>query len=62
MLYRPMTKTTGRWVVYERRGAEFAYVSKKFKTRREAENKRQRLQQILNSKRKVLGVGLVRPA
>lgn len=57
-----MAITRGSWVVYERRGVEFVHVSKKFKTRREAENERQRLQQALTSKRKVLGVGFVRIA
>jgi hypothetical protein len=34
-----MTKT-GRWVVYERRGVEFAHISKRFKTKPEAEKER----------------------
>jgi hypothetical protein len=57
-----MTKTSGRWVVYEKRGVEFVHVSKAFKTQQEAEKERERLQQALKSKRKVLGVGFVRSA
>lgn len=54
-----MLKTSGRWVVYERRDGEFVHLSKKFRTRREAEDERLRLQQAMNSRRKALGVGFV---
>jgi hypothetical protein len=57
-----MTKTKGRWVVYEKRGVEFVHVSKRFKTKQEAEKERERLQQGLKSRRKMLGVGFVRSA
>jgi hypothetical protein len=55
-----MTKTAGFWVVYEKRGVEYVHVSKRFKTKREAEKARERLQQNLKSKGKTLGVGFVR--
>jgi hypothetical protein len=55
-----MTKTNGRWVVYENRGVEYVHVSKPFKTKQEAEQGCERLQQALKSKRKVLGVGFIR--
>ena len=48
-----MGATGGRWVVYEKRGIEYVHISKWFKTKREAEKERERLQQALNSKRKV---------
>jgi len=54
-----MAKACGHWVVYEKRSVEFVHVSKKFKTRREAEKERERLQQSSESRRKVLGVGIV---
>ncbi len=54
-----MTKTRGRWVVYERRDGEFVHVSKGFKTKAKAEQERDRLQQLSNSKRNALGVGFV---
>jgi hypothetical protein len=38
-----MPKPSGCWVVYEKRGVEFVYLSKLFKTKGEAENERQRL-------------------
>jgi hypothetical protein len=31
-----MTKTTGRWVFYEKRGIEFVHVSKRLKTKRDS--------------------------
>jgi hypothetical protein len=55
-----MTKTNGRRVVYENRGVEYVHVSKPFKTKQEAEQGCERLQQALKSKRKVLGVGFIR--
>jgi hypothetical protein len=55
-----MTKTSGSWVVYEKRGVEFVHVSKPFKTKQEAEKERERLQQGLKSVRKTLGVGFIR--
>jgi len=39
-----MTKSTGRWAVYEKRGVEYVHRSKPFKTKREAEKERERLQ------------------
>ena len=47
-------------MVYEKRGVEYVHVSKRFKTKREAEKERERLQQNLKSKGKTLGVGFVR--
>jgi hypothetical protein len=55
-----MAETTGRWVVYEKRGVEYVHVSKRFKTKQEAEKERERLRQGLKSRRKTLGVGFVR--
>lgn len=52
-----MTKTSGRWVVYEKRGVEYVHLSKGFQTKQEAEKERERLQQNLKSRRKTLGVG-----
>jgi hypothetical protein len=57
-----MPKTSGHWVVYEKRGVEYVHVSKRFKTKLEAEKERERLQQGLKSRRKPLGVGFVRSA
>jgi hypothetical protein len=54
-----MAKSTGRWVVYEKRGVEYVHVSKPFKTKPEAEKERERLQQGLKSRQKTLGVGIV---
>jgi len=54
-----MTKTTGHWVVYEKRGVEYVHVSKRFDTKEEAEKERERLQQRSKSKAKTLGVGFV---
>jgi hypothetical protein len=31
-----MTTTSGRWVVYEKRGVEYVLVSKRFKTKQES--------------------------
>jgi hypothetical protein len=56
-----MAKTNGRWVVYENRGVEYVHVLR-FKTKQEAEKERERLQQALKPKRKVLGVGFIRSA
>jgi hypothetical protein len=44
-----MTKTTGYWVVYEKRGVEHVHRSKRFETKREAEKERERLRQRLKS-------------
>jgi hypothetical protein len=55
-----MTKISGRWVVYEKRGVEYVHVSEPFKTKQEAEKERERLQQGLKSVRKTLGVGFIR--
>ena len=55
-----MTKSTGHWVVYEKRGVEYVYVSKRFETKQEAEKERERLHQNLEVRRKALGVGFVR--
>jgi hypothetical protein len=38
---------SGRWVVYEKRGIEFVHLSKPFKTKREADNERERLQKAI---------------
>ena len=46
-------------MVYEKRDAEYVPVSKKFKTKQEAEQERQRLQQGLKTRRKPLGVGFI---
>jgi hypothetical protein len=54
-----MAKTSGRWVVYEKRGLEYVHVSKRFKTKQEAEKERERLQQGLKSRWKELGVGII---
>jgi hypothetical protein len=55
-----MAKSSGRWVVYEKRGVEFVYLSRPFKTRLAAEAERSRLQQQSKSRRKPLGVGFIR--
>jgi hypothetical protein len=57
-----MSKPSGRWVVYEKRGLEFIHRSKKFRTKREADKERRRLEQVSDSKPKVLGIGFVRSA
>jgi hypothetical protein len=54
-----MTKSTGRWVVYEKRGVEYIHRSKRFETREEAEKERERLQQKSKSRVKSLGAGFV---
>jgi len=54
-----MTKSIGRWVVYEKRGVEYVHVSKRFDTKQGAEKERERLQQTSKSKTKSLGVGFV---
>jgi hypothetical protein len=54
-----MTKTSGHWVVYEKRGVEYVHVSKRFETKQEAEKERERLQQKSKSRVKSLGVGFV---
>lgn len=38
-----MSKIVGRWVVYELKNGEFLYLSKLFKTKREAEDARSKL-------------------
>jgi hypothetical protein len=55
-----MTKSTGRWVLYEKRGVEYVHVSKRFGTKQEAEKERERLQQRLKGRPKTLGVGFTR--
>jgi hypothetical protein len=54
-----MTKSTGRWVVYEKRGVEYVYASKRLVTKQEAEKERERLHQKSKSRVKSLGVGFV---
>ena len=38
-----MSKTAGRWVVYELKNGQFVYLSKFFKSKKEAENERTKL-------------------
>ena len=56
-----MANSTGCWVVYEVRGVEFVHLSKRFKTKQEAEKERERLAAgRKRRKQKHLGVGFVR--
>jgi len=52
-----MAKPVGRWVVYERKGGEFVYLSKPLRTRKEAEALRQKLHE--KYPRDAIGVGFI---
>jgi hypothetical protein len=52
-------KKSGRWVVYERREGEFAFLSKPFKTKKEAEKERLRLTERPEYRRSSIGIGFV---
>jgi hypothetical protein len=54
-----MVQTSG-WVIYERRDGEFIFLSKPFKTRKQAEQERTRLNARPERKRAAIGVGFVR--
>jgi hypothetical protein len=53
-----MGKTVGRWVVYERQGGEFVYLSKPLKTKAQAESERLKL--AAKYPRAAIGVGFIR--
>ena len=51
-------RTTGRWVVYERRDGEFIFLSRLFATRAQAEKERDKLKGTFTYKVS-LGVGAI---
>jgi hypothetical protein len=55
-----MTKTVGRWVLYEHKDGEFIFLSKPVKTKEEAEQERLKLKPCFGQKRSEIGVGFIR--
>jgi hypothetical protein len=53
-------KKSGRWVVYERQGDKFVFLSKLLKTKESAEKERLRLKELPEHRRSSIGVGFVR--
>jgi hypothetical protein len=55
-----MTKTVGRWLVYERKNGEFVFLSKPLKTKEEADKERLKLKARPGENRSAIGVGFIR--
>jgi hypothetical protein len=55
-----MGKMVGRWLLYEHKDGEFVLLSKPLKTKKEAEEKREKLRARSGRKHSEIGVGFIR--